>query len=152
MDLELLFSLSGVSLIPCKLSFPPILDNVENKTNFKARVTTYLYWLVGTFSNDLNETSFLTAIINSTGSVGSTFGFVVSALDVSYNWACAVNLILFFISVPPLAWVVFAKVTNSTHGTNLSSVSTFTGSESEDRDVSVEYKQDAKVAAREPDL
>ncbi len=79
-----------------------------------------MYWLVGTFSNDLNETSFLAAIMNSLGSVGSTFGFVVSAMDFSYNGACALNLGLFFISLPGLAWVVFTQVSDTTHGTNLS--------------------------------
>ena len=74
-----------------------------------------MYWLVGTLSNDLNEISFLAAIINSVGSVGSTFGFVVSAEDVNYNGACAINVALFFVAIPPLAWVVFNKVTNTTH-------------------------------------
>lgn len=79
-----------------------------------------MYWLIGSFSNDLNETSFLAAIMNSLGSLGSTFGFVVSAMDFSYNGACALNLGLFFLSIPGLAWVVFTKVSNTTHGTNLS--------------------------------
>lgn len=79
-----------------------------------------MFWLVGSFSNDLNETSFLAAIMNSVGSVGSTFGFVVSAMNFDYNGACALNLALFFISVPGLTWVVLTKVTESTHGTNLS--------------------------------
>lgn len=84
------------------------------------RVTTYLYWLVGSFSNDLNETSFLAAIMNSMGSLGSTFGFVVSAKKFSYNGACALNLGIFFISLPGLAWVVFTQVKDTTHGTSLS--------------------------------
>ncbi|KAK5125720.1 hypothetical protein LTR85_011994 [Meristemomyces frigidus] len=79
-------------------------------------VTTYMFWLGGSLTNDLNETSMIAAIINSIGSVGSTFGFVVSAMDVDYNWACAINLILFFISVPPAAWVVYTKVKETTHG------------------------------------
>jgi len=87
---------------------------------------------VGSFSNDLNETSFLAAIMNSLGSVGSTFGFVVSAMNFSYNGACAINLILFFISIPGLAWVVFTKVADTTHGTNISGGARFSGSESED--------------------
>jgi hypothetical protein len=91
-----------------------------------------MYWLVGSFSNDLNETSFLAAIMNSLGSVGSTFGFVVSAMDFSYNGACAINLILFFISLPGLAWVVFTQVADTTHGTNLSGGAHFTASGSED--------------------
>jgi hypothetical protein len=113
-----------------------------------------MFWLVGSFSNDLNETSFLAAILNSIGSVGSTFGFVVSNQDVPYNYACAINLILFFIAVPPLAWVVFTKVTDSTHGTNLSGK---VESESEDGEVYVEQnvaeesKGGLKVATRERD-
>ncbi|RDL35178.1 Uncharacterized protein BP5553_07109 [Venustampulla echinocandica] len=95
-------------------------------------VTTYLYWLVGSFSNDLNETSFLAAIMNSLGSVGSTFGFVVSAMNFSYNGACAINLVLFFVSIPGLAWVVFTQVKDTTHGTNISGAALFSGSESED--------------------
>lgn len=94
-----------------------------------------MYWLVGSFSNDLNETSFLAAIMNSLGSVGSTFGFVVSAMDFNYNGACAINLALFFISLPGLAWVVFTKVSNTTHGTNLSGGQSIGGSESDDRTV-----------------
>ncbi|KAF2712173.1 MFS general substrate transporter [Pleomassaria siparia CBS 279.74] len=79
-------------------------------------VTTFMFWLGGSLTNNLNETSFLAAIINSVGSLGSTFGFVVSAMDVDYNWACAINLILFTVAVPPAAWVVFTKVTESSHG------------------------------------
>jgi hypothetical protein len=79
-----------------------------------------MFWLGGSLTNNLNETSFLAAVINSVGSVGSTFGFVVSAMDVDYNWACAINLILFFISVPLTAWVVFTQVTESSHGKSLS--------------------------------
>lgn len=67
--------------------------------------------------------------MNSLGSVGSTFGFVVSAMNFSYNGACAINLILFFVSIPGLAWVVFTKVADTTHGKNLSGGA---GSESED--------------------
>jgi len=95
-------------------------------------VTTYTYWLVGSFSNDLHETSFLAAIVNSLGSVGSTFGFVVSAMDFSYNGACAINLILFFVSLPGLAWVVFTQVADTTHGMNIAGVVPFVTSESED--------------------
>lgn len=98
-----------------------------------------MYWLVGSFSNDLNETSFLAAIMNSMGSLGSTFGFVVSAKKFSYNGACALNLGLFFISIPGLAWVVFTKVANTTHGTNLSGADYSAGSASEDdRDIRAE--------------
>jgi hypothetical protein len=79
-----------------------------------------MFWLIGSFSNDLNETSFLAAIINSIGSVGSTFGFVVSAENFDYNGACAINLALFFVSLPGLAWVTFNKVNETTHGTHLS--------------------------------
>jgi len=79
-----------------------------------------MFWLVGSFSNDLNETSFLTVIMNSIRSMRSTFGFVVSAMDVQYKWACGHNLILFTVAVPPLTWIVFLKVTNFTHGTKWS--------------------------------
>jgi hypothetical protein len=108
-----------------------------------------MFWLVGSFSNDLNETSFLAGIMNSVGSVGSTFGFVVSTFDVPYNWACAINLILFFISIPPLAFVVFTRVTNSTHGTNLSGLKGDSSSKTEEGDAyvetnPVEYKEDVK--------
>ena len=80
-----------------------------------SRVTTYMYWLAGSLSNNLNETTFLAAIINSVGSLGSTFGFVVSTEDVNYNGACAINLALFFLSLPSLIWVVFTQVTDTTH-------------------------------------
>jgi hypothetical protein len=50
----------------------------------------------------------------------------------SYNGACAINLILFFISLPGLAWVVFTQVTDTTHGTNLTGGAYFGASESED--------------------
>jgi hypothetical protein len=70
--------------------------------------------------------------MNSLGSVGSTFGFVVSAMNFSYNGACAINLILFVISIPGLAWVVFTKVADTTHGTNISGDVRFSGTESED--------------------
>lgn len=89
-----------------------------------------MYWLVGSFSNDLHETSFLAAIMNSIGSVGSTFGFVVSAMHFGYNGACAINLILFFISLPGLAWVVFTKVAETTHGTNITGLTDSGTSES----------------------
>ncbi|KAF2111136.1 major facilitator superfamily domain-containing protein [Lophiotrema nucula] len=82
-------------------------------------VTTFMFWLGGTLTRNLNETSFLAAVINFVGSLGSTFGFVVSAMDVEYDWACVINVILFFVSVPFTAWVVFAKVTDSSHGKSL---------------------------------
>lgn len=78
-----------------------------------------MFWLGGSLTNNLHETSFLAAVINAIGSVGSTFGFVVSAMNVDYNWACAINLILFFISIPPTAWVVFTKVSDTSHGESL---------------------------------
>ncbi|KAJ4287534.1 hypothetical protein N0V90_012237 [Kalmusia sp. IMI 367209] len=87
-------------------------------------VTTFMFWLGGSLTNNLNETSFLAAIINSVGSLGSTFGFVVSAMDVDYNWACAINLILFFISIPLTAWVVFTQVADSSHGKSLAGLDT----------------------------
>ncbi|KAK4494081.1 hypothetical protein PRZ48_014379 [Zasmidium cellare] len=65
-------------------------------------------------SNDLNETAMITALINSISCLGSTFAFVVSALHVDYNWACGINLLLFGISLPGVAWVVFTQVTKTT--------------------------------------
>jgi hypothetical protein len=78
-----------------------------------------MFWLVGSLTNNLNEMSFLAGLLNSVGSLGSTFGFLVSAMHVHYNAACAINLALFWISIPPLAWVVFTKVTDSAHGLKL---------------------------------
>lgn len=96
-----------------------------------------MFWLGGSLTNNLNETSFLAAVINSIGSVGSTFGFVVSAMDVDYNWACAINLILFFIALPPTAWVVFTQVTETSHGKSLA------GGDAE------KYQSDASISDRE---
>ncbi|KAF2805843.1 uncharacterized protein BDZ99DRAFT_510856 [Mytilinidion resinicola] len=79
-------------------------------------ITTYQYWLSGTLTNDLNETSFLAAVINTVGCVGSTFGFVVSALDVDYDAACAINTGLFFASIPSLAWVAFTQAACASDG------------------------------------
>ena len=83
------------------------------------RVTTYKYWVVGTLTNNLNEATFLAALINSIGSVGSTLGFVVSTMGFNYNGACGINHALFWLSMPGLAWVVFTKVTPTSHGTSL---------------------------------
>lgn len=52
-------------------------------------------------------------------------------MNFSYNGACALNLGLFFISIPGLAWVVFTQVADTTHGTNLSGGTQFASSESE---------------------
>jgi hypothetical protein len=71
-------------------------------------------------------------LINGLGSVGSTFGFVVSQQKFSYNGACALNLGLFFLALPPLAWVVFTQVKETTHGTHLSGDANFDHSWSED--------------------
>ncbi|KPM43905.1 hypothetical protein AK830_g2581 [Neonectria ditissima] len=85
-------------------------------------VTTFLYWITGSLTNTINETAFLAGLINSVGSLGSTFGFVVSAMKFNYNGACAINLALFWISVPGLAWVALSKVTESSHGKSLAGV------------------------------
>ena len=116
MDLVLSCLFCGVHLILCKSIFP----STPVCITYLRRITTYLYWLSGTLTNDLNETSFLAAVINTIGCVGSTFGFVVSAEDVDYNAQCAINLALFFISMPPLAWVVFKRVTETSHELRLS--------------------------------
>jgi hypothetical protein len=82
-------------------------------------VTTYQYWLAGTLTNNVNEATFLAALINSVGSVGSTFGFVVSAMKTNYNGACAIITTLFFLSMPSLAWVAFTRISTTSHGTSL---------------------------------
>lgn len=53
-------------------------------------------------------------------------------MNFSYNGACAINLVLFFISIPGLAWVVFTKVVDTTHSTDISGGARFSGSESKD--------------------
>ncbi|KAH8892193.1 MFS general substrate transporter [Thozetella sp. PMI_491] len=85
-------------------------------------VTTYMFWLTGSLTNNVSEMAFLAGLINSVGSLGSTFGFVVSAMDFNYNGACALNVAFFFASLPSLAWVVFARVTDSSHGKDLTVV------------------------------
>lgn len=85
--------------------------------------------------------------MNSLGSVGSTFGFVVSAMNFSYNGACAINLILFVISIPGLAWVVFTKVADTTHGTNISGGARFSGAESEAQETEEDFAE-TKVGVR----
>lgn len=82
-------------------------------------MTTYQYWLAGTLTNNVNEATFLAALINSVGSVGSTFGFVVSAMKTNYNGACTINTTLFFLSMPSLAWVAFTRISTTSHGTSL---------------------------------
>ncbi|KAF2492575.1 MFS general substrate transporter [Lophium mytilinum] len=94
-------------------------------------ITTYQYWLSGTLTNDLNETSFLAAVINTVGCVGSTFGFVVSALDINYDAACAINTGLFFASIPSLAWVAFTQVRETSYSSDVVDES---GSQSEGLD------------------
>jgi len=75
--------------------------------------------LNGSLTNSINEATFLAALINGVGSFGTTFGFVVSAMDFNYNGACALNLALFFLSVPGLIWVGFFQVSNTSHGSTL---------------------------------
>lgn len=84
-----------------------------------SRTTTFVYWLAGSFTNNTNEAALLAALINSIGSLGSTFGFVVNAMNFSLVGACAINLALFVLSVPGLTWVVFAKLTDTTVGTSM---------------------------------
>ncbi|KAF2164835.1 hypothetical protein M409DRAFT_24740 [Zasmidium cellare ATCC 36951] len=80
-------------------------------------VSVFNYWLCGCLSNDLNETTMITALINSISCLGSTFAFVVSAVHVDYNWACGINLLLFGISLPGVAWVVFTQIMETTQST-----------------------------------
>jgi hypothetical protein len=67
------------------------------------------------------------ALMNSMGSLGLTFRFVVSAQKFSYNGACALNLGMFVIRVPSLGWVAYIQVKDTTHMSSLSSGSS-TGS------------------------
>ncbi|TVY84104.1 UNC93-like protein [Lachnellula suecica] len=118
-------------------------------------VTVYLYWLVGSFSNDLNETTFLAATLNGVACLGSTFGFVISVKEFSAVGACAIILALYLISVPPAAWVAFTQVAETTHGIHLSGDANFEGSEAEDArersidDNSDELKGSSMVAVAE---
>ncbi|KAM6538101.1 hypothetical protein FALCPG4_003983 [Fusarium falciforme] len=82
-------------------------------------VMTYMYWLAGSLTNNVNEATFLTALINSVGCVGSTMGFVISTMKFSYNGSCAINLALFVLSMPSLSWVAFTKVSDTSHGGSL---------------------------------
>ncbi|ERS98320.1 hypothetical protein HMPREF1624_05104 [Sporothrix schenckii ATCC 58251] len=112
---------------------PPTLDWVEARYGLPCFLfllwgisdplcTVYMYWLTGSLTNNVNESALLTGIINSLGSVGSTFGFVVSAMDFNYDGACAINLALFFLSLPGLSWVAFKKVTETSHGADLTAI------------------------------
>ena len=80
---------------------------------------TYMYWLAGSLTNNVNEATFLTALINSVGCIGSTMGFVISTMKFNYNGSCAINLALFLLSMPSLSWVAFTKVSNTSHGGSL---------------------------------
>ncbi|KAJ4313544.1 hypothetical protein N0V84_009362 [Fusarium piperis] len=82
-------------------------------------VMTYMYWLAGSLTNNVNEATFLTALINSVGCVGSTMGFVISTMKFSYNGSCAINLALFVLAMPSLSWVAFTKVSDTSHGGSL---------------------------------
>lgn len=82
-------------------------------------MTTYKYWIASSLTNDMSESALLAAVINGIGSLGSTFGFVVSVKNFSKIGACAINLVLFFVSTPFLAWVVYTKVSNTSHGISL---------------------------------
>lgn len=76
-------------------------------------------------TNNVNEATYLAALINALGSVGSTFGFVVTKMNFSLVGACAINLALFYISVPGLAWVAWTKVTETSVGTSLTGLADF---------------------------
>ncbi|KAB5529014.1 major facilitator superfamily domain-containing protein [Coniochaeta sp. 2T2.1] len=104
-------------------------------------VTTYKYWIAGTLTNNINEATFLAALINSVGGLGSTFGFVVSKMKTNYNGACAINTTLFFISMPSLAWVVFTRISNTSHGTSLTGLA-----DAEEEDGSSSSGEDVKQA------
>lgn len=67
----------------------------------------------------MSESALLAAVINGIGSLGSTFGFVVSVKQFSKVGACAINLALFFISTPFLGRIVYTKVSNTSHGISL---------------------------------
>lgn len=90
-----------------------------------------MYWLTGSLTNNVNESALLTGIINSLGSVGSTFGFVVSAMDFNYDGACAINLALFILSLPGLYWVAFNRVTETSHGADLTVIREYTTKDSD---------------------
>ena len=82
----------------------------------------------------MNEATYLAALINGVGAVGSTFGFVVTKMNFSLVGACAINLVLFFISVPGLGWVAYTKITETSIGTSMTGLADFdeTGSSSGD--------------------
>ncbi len=88
-------------------------------------MTSYKYWLAGTLTNNVNEATYLAALINALGSVGATFGFVVTKMNFSLVGACAINLALFYVSVPGLAWVAWTKVTETSVGTSLTGLADF---------------------------
>ncbi|RAO66024.1 uncharacterized protein BHQ10_002036 [Talaromyces amestolkiae] len=81
-----------------------------------ALTTTYLFWLVGTLTNDVNESALLGSIVGSTGCVGSALAFVVTVENFHLEGACSINLALFFLSVPSLFWVSFTQISSKTEG------------------------------------
>lgn len=114
-------------------------DGCNTNTLVQSRVTTFKYWIVGTLTNDMSEATFLSALINSVGSVGSTFGFVVSRMKTNYNAACGINTALFFLSMPGLAWVAFTRISTTSHGTSL----TGSAGQLQNESSSVEESKDA---------
>ncbi|CDK28008.1 unnamed protein product [Kuraishia capsulata CBS 1993] len=65
-----------------------------------AGVNTLLYWVVGGLSDNVNQLSILSGVINGVGSLGSAMAFVMSAKNVSLVAQCAVNVGLYFFGVP----------------------------------------------------
>ncbi|KAI0460721.1 hypothetical protein LJB42_002437, partial [Komagataella kurtzmanii] len=68
---------------------------------------TFVYWVVGTLSNKVNELSLLGGIVNGIGSLGSALAFAVSAKKASGIAQCAINAGLFFFSLPFFSVVVW---------------------------------------------
>lgn len=77
-----------------------------------AAMNTYVYWIVGGLSDNVNELSLLSGVINGIGSVGSAMAFCISAKKVNPVAQCAINLGLYFLSVPTsliVAWEINDK-------------------------------------------
>lgn len=77
---------------------------------------------MASLTNDVNELTFLSALINGIGAIGSTMGFVISAKKFNLVGACAINLTLFFLAMPGLFWVSHFKVMDTAHGTSLTNI------------------------------
>lgn len=83
---------------------------------------TYKYWIAASLTNNVNELTFLSALINGIGAIGSTMGFVISTMKFNLVGACAINLTLFFLATPGLFYVVYYKVQETSHGTSLTNL------------------------------